>query len=55
LVGASLKAAWAGLIRESKIIGFRFHDVWHSSASKLVMRGVNLNAVRELLVRRASL
>jgi integrase len=44
-----IKKSWGGVIGDAGISSFRFHDLRHHFASKLVMAGVDLNTVRELL------
>jgi integrase len=45
----NVKKAWAGVLKDAHIENFRWHDMRHDFASRLVMSGVDLFRVQKLM------
>ncbi len=45
----SIRTAWENACREAKVENFRFHDLRHTFASHMMMRGASLGDLREIL------
>ena len=45
----NIKKSWDALLVDAQLNDFRFHDLRHTFATRLVMAGIPLNTVRELM------
>ena len=45
----NVKKSWDGVLKAAEVSSFRWHDLRHTFASKLAMKGVPLNTIRDLL------